>query len=345
MVKKANYGKLLVVVFITVLIWVWADLAVDESLSVSKVNITVAKSTTPDLWVSFGGESSASVDKLVLRGPASKIADVRRKLNDGSLVLEFFLGPEQTEAISSPGEHPLNVLTFLRQSDQIKKLGLTVESCAPETLLVNVVRLVKKPLTVRCIDQTGSPLKVAAIEPKQLDAFVPEDWSGEKLTANVQLTRREIDQARVSAVVKTPFIELAPGQARDLQASVKITMPPDEDLLADYTITTARLRFSFSPNIQGKYIVSVDNLDELMRPITIKATAEAKQAYEKMPCQVVLEIDDEDVSAESVRRELVYNFPHDYISKDEIRLNQQPVTARFKLIPLAAAETSPAMEK
>lgn len=343
MIKKVNTGKILAVIFITVLIWVWADLAVDESLSVSEVKITVAKSANPNLWVSFGGESSVSIDKMVLRGPASRIADVRRKLNDGSLVLEFFLAPEQTEVVGSPGEHPLNVLTFLRQSDQIKKLGLTVESCAPETLQVNVVRLVKKLLTVRCIDQTGSPLKIASIEPKQLDAFVPEDWSGEKLTANVQLTRREIDQARLSAVVKTPFIELAPAQARDLQASVKITVPADEDLLADYTITTARLRFSLSPNIQGKYKVVVDNLDELMRPITIKATAEAKQAYEKMPCQVVLEIDDEDTaSTEPIRRELVYNFPHEYINKDEIRLNQQPVTARFKLIPLVLAGTPPA---
>ncbi|MGA1980196.1 MAG: hypothetical protein ABSG99_06510 [Sedimentisphaerales bacterium] len=340
MVKKVNYGKILAVVFITVLIWVWADLAVDETLSVSKVNITVAKFTNPNLWVSFGGESSASIDKIVLKGPASKITDVKRKLNDGSLVLEFFLDPEQTEAVSSPGEHTLNVTTFLRQSDQIKKLGLTVESCKPETLSVNVVRLAKKLLTIKCIDETQNVIKVATIEPKQLDAFVPEDWSGEKLAANVQLNRREIDQARLSAVEKTPFIELAPRQIRELQRPVKITMPPGEDLLADYTITTARLRFSLSPNIQGKYKVVVDNLDEVMRTITIRATADAKQAYEKMPCQVILEIDDEDAgSTEPLRKELIYNFPHEYLRRDEIRLNQQPVIARFKLIPLPPAET------
>jgi hypothetical protein len=343
MIKKVNYGKMLAVVFITVLIWVWADLAVDEELSVSNVNINVAKSTNPNLWVSFGNEPSVSIDKIVLKGPASKITDVKRKLNDGSLVLEFFLDPEQTEAVSSPGKHTLNVRTFLRQSDQIKKLGLTVESCKPETLSVNVVRLAKKLLTIKCIDETQSAIKVATIEPKQLDAFVPEDWSLEKLTANVQLTRREIDQARLSAVEKTPFIELAPGQIRELQRTVKITMPSDEDLLADYTITTARLRFSLSPNLQGKYMVSVDNLDEVMRTITIRATADAKRAYEKMPCQVTLEIDDEDaVSTEPLRRELIYNFPEEYLRRDEIRLNQQPVTARFKLLPLPSAETPPA---
>ena len=339
MVKKVNYGKILVVVFITVLIWVWADLALDEVFSVSNVNIT-AKSTNPSLWVSFSDKSSAFIDKMVLKGPASRIADVKRKLKDGSLVLEFFLDPGQTETIASPGEYTLPLLTFLRQSDQIKKLGLTVESCEPQTLSVKVVGLVKKPLTIRCIDETQNTIKAAAVEPKQLEMFVPEGWSGEKLIANVQLTRREIDQARLSAVEKTPFIEPAAGQIRELQMTVKITMPPEEDLLADYTITTARLRFSLSPNIQGKYKVVVDNLDEVIRTITIRATADAKRAYEKMPYQVTLEIDDEDAaSAEPLRRNLIYNFPDEYLRKDDIRLNQQPVTARFKLIPLPSAET------
>jgi hypothetical protein len=345
MVKKVNYGKILVVVFITVLIWVWADLALDEVFSVSSVNIT-AKSTNPGLWVSFGDKSSAFIDKMVLKGPASRITDVKRKLKDGSLVLEFFLDPGQTETIASPGEYTLPLLTFLRQSDQIKRLGLTVESCEPQSLSVKVVGLVKKPLTIRCVDETQNTIKAAAVEPKQLDMFVPEDWSGEKLIANVQLTRREIDQARLSAAEKTPFIELAAGQIRELQRTVKITMPPEEDLLADYTITTARLRFSLSPNIQGKYKVVVDNLDEVIRTITIRATADAKRAYEKMPYQVTLEIDDEDAgAAEPLRRNLIYNFPDEYLRKDDIRLNQQPVTARFKLIPLPAAETPLSMGK
>lgn len=345
MVKKANYGKILVVVFITVLIWVWADLALDEVFPVSGVIIT-AKSANPGLWVSFGDKSSAFIDKMVLKGPASKVAEVRRKLKDGSLVLEFLLDPVQTETIASPGEYTLPLLTFLRQSDQIKKLGLTVESCEPQMLSVKVVGLVKKPLTIRCVDETQNAINAVAVEPKQLEMFVPEDWSGEKLIANVQLTRREIDQARLSAVEKTPFIELAPGQTRELKRPVKITMPPEEDMLADYTITTARLRFSISPNIQGKYRVVVDNLDEVIRTITIRATADAKRAYEKMPYQITLQIDDEDAAAaEPIRRNLIYNFPEEYIRKDDIGLNQQPATARFKLIPLPAAETPPSPEK
>ena len=341
MLKKINYVKIVVVVLITVLILVWADLALDEEFSVPGAAISVAKSTKPNLWVSFNDETSVSIDKIVLKGPASKIADTKRKLKEGSLVLEFFLDPEQEEAMLSPNE--LDLVTFLKQSDKIRRLGLTVVSCDPNTLSVDVVNLVEKPLVVKCIDEEQNPVKTQTIEPTQVDMFVPEYWDGEMLVAKVQLTQREINQARLSAVEKVPYIELAAGQTRLSAKPVKITTPTEEDPRSDYTITTATLGFSLSANLQGKYEVVVANLDEVIRAITIRATTDAKRAYEKMPYQVILEIDDEDArSKELLRRELIYNFPDEYLRKDEIRLNQQPVTARFKLIPLGEVQPSAA---
>ncbi len=58
MVRKIKYGKILVVVFITVVIWVWADLALDEKLTVSNVNITVAHG---DIEITTNGSSPAKV--------------------------------------------------------------------------------------------------------------------------------------------------------------------------------------------------------------------------------------------------------------------------------------------
>ena len=121
-------------------------------------------------------------------------------------------------------------------------------------------------------------------------------------------------------------------------------MPLEADRLNDYTITAATLGFSLSANLQGKYKVEVTNLDELIRAITIKATLEAKSAYDEMRYQVILEIDDSDKDIESpelLRKEIVYNFPVEYIRSDEIRLNQPPTTARFKLIALPSADIQP----
>jgi len=336
--QKIKFGKISAIIFLTVLIWVWADLALDEQITVSNVIITVAKPANPGLWISFNDESSVSIEKMVLKGPASKVADVKRKLNDGSLVFEFFLDAK-LEGIVSPGSHYLNVLNLLKKSSQIKQFGLAVESCQPETLPVRAVELIKKNLSVKCVDETQNPLKTATVEPSQVDMLVPQDWSGEKLVAKVLLTRREIDQAKLLPVEKAPFIELAPGQIREALTPVKITIPPGQDLLADYTITTATLGFSLSTNLQGKYKVVIANLDEVIRAITIRASPDAKRTYEKTPYQVILEIKDEDAkSTEPLRRELIYNFPAEYLRKDEIRLNQQPAIARFNLIPIPAPE-------
>ena len=135
--------------------------------------------------------------------------------------------------------------------------------------------------------------------------------------------------------MKKPYIELAPGETREAAKTVEITAPPEEERLSDYTITAAKLGFTLSPTLLGKYDVEVENLPDVIGGITIRATLEAKRAYEEMRYQVILEIDDEDArSTEPLRKELIYNFPAKYVRKDEIVLNQQPVIARFKLFKL-----------
>jgi hypothetical protein len=58
MVKNPKLGKISIVVFLTVLIWVWSDLAQDEPMSLSNyVTITVARPSDPTLWVSFEGRN------------------------------------------------------------------------------------------------------------------------------------------------------------------------------------------------------------------------------------------------------------------------------------------------
>jgi len=333
MTGNIKYGKILVVVFITVLIWVWADLAKTEELTVSNATISVAKSTAPGLWVNFNEKSSVSISKVVLKGSASKIADVARKLKDARLTFDFALDVAQ-QGMDSPGEHTLIVADFLKKTDLIRHLGLTVESCQPEIILVNVVGLVKRTLNVRCVNEDQITID-AAVEPAQVEAPVPENWSG---YAEVKLTPLEIKQARASAIEKIPYIELATGQTRQTPTTIKITIPPEEDLLRLDTITAARLGYTLSTNLQGKYRVEVTNLTEVMSPIAIRGTPEAKRTYEGMLYQVILEIDDEDAkAAEPLRKELIYNFPDKYLRKDEIKLNQPPVIVRFKLIPLPSA--------
>jgi hypothetical protein len=153
------------------------------------------------------------------------------------------------------------------------------------------------------------------------------------------LTHREIERARAAPIAKTPYIVLPDGQIRHSSTLVQIKISPEEDRLNSYPIT-AKVGYCLSANLLGKYDVDVDNLSEVMSPIAIRATQEAKQVYEAMTFTVYLEIYDNDAAAtELVSRELIYNFPDEYVGKGEIQLAQEPTEARFKLIPLSPTES------
>jgi len=338
MARKVKYGKIAIVIFLTALIWVWADLAQDREWPVPKLAISVAKSADPALWVSFKGEdgspaSSVSITNIVLKGPASKIADVERMWNRGSLDLEVFLVPEQ-QGMTEPGDHSRDVLSFLKQSDKIRQLGLTVESCEPNTFVVQVVKLVEQLVVVECSNESGVPQK-AQVKPEKVNAFVPADRT---LTAKVQLTPSEIKYARSSAIKKRPYIEMPDGQTIEVSTDVDITMPPAEDVLRNYTVKAPKLIFAFSWNLQGKYKVEVTNENEVIRSFTIRATSEAGKVYESQPFQMTLYILDGDEKVEGEQtKPVVYNLPEEFVRSNEIEVPPPPAEAKFVVTSLSGA--------
>ncbi|MBN2137248.1 MAG: hypothetical protein JW720_05545, partial [Sedimentisphaerales bacterium] len=142
-------------------------------------------------------------------------------------------------------------------------------------------------------------------------------------------------------IQKTPYIILAEGWIRRASKSVGIEMPPATDPLNEETVRTPRLGVAMSVNLQGRYNVEITNLNEVLGPVQIRATSTAKQAYESMRYQIILEIDDEDIKQPEPRRELKYNFPEEFVRTDQIKINQPPVPARFKLNPIAQPAISP----
>jgi hypothetical protein len=339
---RFNIRKILATVIFTLLIWVWADLALDEQLTVSNVRLSVAKSVNPSLWITFSGQPSISLDKVILKGSARRIADIRQRINEGRFGREFYFDPEHEE-MTAPGDHLLNLAEFLKETDRISQLGLTVVSVDPNTVTVSVVELQKKTVPVRCFDDNQNPLKTASIVPTQVEAFVPAEREGSALEAKVLLNRREMEQARLAAVEKMPYIELAPGQNREVGIAVKITLPKEQERLQEYLITNVRMGFSLSANLEGKYKVELVNPDAVMGTVAIRATPDAKRAYDNMRYQVILEIDDgdKDKGSEEIRRDLFYNFPPESVRRDEITLNQAPVQARFRLVPVTPVVTEP----
>jgi hypothetical protein len=339
MFEKIKVRKIAVVIFLTLLIWVWADLALDAEKTFYNATISISKTANPNLWISFNEKPSINIKQFVLKGPVSKINQIEDDINNDSKNLDFTLIPEQMD-INKSGNYVRSVRDILDKSDWIRDNGLSVveESCDPCEVNVNVVDLVPQDLTVQCYEN-NELLKAETIEPQKVNMLVPKSWSGEMLVARVILSRDDIQKARSAKIEKTPQITLAPGQQpRLFTTTVQITMPPEADLRQTGNVKDPTLGYCFSPNLQGKYEVEVDNLPEI-NTISIKATAEAKDAYERPDrFEVILNIIDEDKDkTDWIPREIIYNFPREF-SKDEIELVGPKVTARFKLIPVAPAD-------
>jgi len=327
-IRKVNLGKIAIVGFLTVLIWVWSDLALDERLEIQNTRITVAKSTDPSLWVSFDGQQSAVVSTVVLRGPVARISEIRRKLQGQGISFDSFLSPH-LEGMTDAGLYTVNVADLLRQTDAIRQESLTVESAEPRTLEVRVDKLTMQSVMVECVDENLMVLE-AEIDPPNVQAYMPD---GAILRAQVRLSKRERENAGTEVFEKTPSVSFGADQVRQADTSVKIKLLATQERLKPYTITTAKVGYCFSENRAGKYEVVLDNAADLAT-VLIKATAEAKQVYERQPFHMLLYILDDDPN-EPAPRDVVYAFPQEYVERGDIELNQpKAAQARFKLKPV-----------
>jgi hypothetical protein len=329
--------KLILVIFLTALIWVWADQALTRRTS-APATIAVDKSTDPALWVSFDMQPTAPI-RVRLSGAASKIDTLERRLKDGSLRLEFYINPAE-EKIAMAGNHSLKLLPLIQKSRAVADLGLQVESVEPEAVKVNVVQLAKQKLAVQVVGDNQLLLKDAAIEPATIEMLVRQDWSGDMLKATVSLTQQEIEQARAAGIWRKPTVELAPGVVNTAETQVKITLPTTQQRLKEFVIDGVNIGYTFSPNLAGKYKVELINQNQVLGPIKLQATDEAKLAYDNVSFKIVLDIKDDDAkTAGELSRAAIFNLPYDYVRKDEINIAEpEQRIAKFKLLPLEIAE-------
>ncbi|MHC4324665.1 MAG: hypothetical protein ACYSUX_10370 [Planctomycetota bacterium] len=336
MAKKVKYSKITIVIFLTVLIWVWADLALDETLPEKSAVVVVDKSVDPKLWISFDDSTSAGI-KIILSGSHTAVAALDRELRKGLKPLEFVFNAVQ-EQMDKPGPHSLKLLEFLRNDRQLRRRGLKVQSCDPNELSVNVVELVEKSLPVECLDAGGNSLKTQSIDPAMVDVLVPED---SRLMARIVLTKAEIDLAKSAPMKKMPYVELAAGHIRESATPVTIMLAPEEDPLSVQRIEYATILPAMDPTLSAKYYVEITNLPTVLSSISVRATKEAKEAYENQQLpQMTLYIFDSDIKQgqEDYRKAVHYNFPEKYVRTGEIELMGEPTQAEFKLKARPAAE-------
>lgn len=334
MKKKINYGKLFLAAFLTVLIWVWADLSKTEEYEVTNATIQISKASNSNVWISFAGKGSVALNSLKLVGSSSKIANALSRQRNGEKVFDFVF--DEDVDIDS-GNKTINLVEFFRNNKAIHDLGLSISSCKPKSIELTVEKLEERPLAVSYFNNDNIRTE-ATITPENVTIAVPTSWAE---PAKVKLTSDEAKQAKTGQIIKKyPFIELSDGQVRRSLTEVEISLSGIEDKAKGIAIISpAKLMFMMSPLTAGKYKPVVRNIEDL-GSIQIKATAAAENAYKNQSAHMLLYIDDEDIKKEGViPGKIIYYFPQKYVCSGEIDLDQEEKTAEFELIKLEVLDS------
>ncbi|MFA6176674.1 MAG: hypothetical protein WC765_08870 [Phycisphaerae bacterium] len=330
----AKTKKAVLVVFITCLIWVWADLSLDDVLENQTVTI-IASKANESLWVTIEGKSEIQL-KANISGPVGKIREIAQKIDSGKEKLEVSFDPEK-QNMAVAGDYKIqDVRKFLAESDKIRDYGLGVKFVRPDTLNIKVVELKNQTLSIKCVDETDTEIPGAKMTPDIITTLAPELTDSAKIKLSSLMEKK---QARGGAIEKKPYIELANGEIRNIDKTVKVELPTTSEDMKPQTIS-GTLGFIFSANLAGGYKVEFTKKPEI-GSIPIIATDEAKAAYEEKAFEVLLEIQDDDVSKPEITRQIIYNFPAKYVSEDKIRLKGNPVEAKFKLVPVSTVTAQP----
>ncbi|MCE5341174.1 MAG: hypothetical protein LLF92_08635 [Planctomycetaceae bacterium] len=333
----AKIKKAALVIFITCLIWVWADLSLDKDLTDQSMTI-VASKADPKRWITIEGKPEAII-KVDLRGPVVKINDLNKKIQAGDEKMDVVFDPVK-ENMATPGDYSLtDVRKFLTESDKIRDYGLQVKFAKPDKLQnIKVVALAEKTLPIKCVDEADNEIPGAKMMPDIITIYAPDTVTEAKVKLASIAERK---QARGAPVTKNPYIELTKTEVRFSDANIKIELPAVSEDMKPYAIN-GTLGFIFSANLAGRYEVEFIKRPEV-GSITILATPEARDAYELTQFEVLLSIQDDDIGKPEVTRQLIYNFPVQYVRDDKIRLKGEPAEAKFKLVPVAADVNQPTL--
>ncbi len=124
--------KLAAVVSLTMLIWAWAYLALEETMEQQNGTLDISPGIRQDLFVSFENQPAPVSLKLTIKGPPSQIAELKKRLRASDADpnkerLDFLYDPA-SQNHSAPGSYDLNIVEFLNKSDKLKDMAVSVVS-------------------------------------------------------------------------------------------------------------------------------------------------------------------------------------------------------------------------
>lgn len=330
MLEKSK--KTAVVIILTLLIWTGAYLAQEEEIPIiATLDILSSRS----LLVTFVGRQRPIEIELELKGPGGKVRQLEKMLQsddpDKKEKFDFYFDVEE-DGKAEPGKQFIDVLLLLKKSAKIRDYNLTIISCKPSIVDIEVEKLVKRTLTIQCIDNdTGAELVAKNITPlPTVEMYVRKSWPEAELKAKVVLTPEQIIKAKNDYITMKPFIVLADGEQPRYADYHNIILP---STILPTTSLQPSIGYICSEDIWKRYDIELLNENDLTTSTNFRATEEAREEYKKTWPHLLIPISKIE-PGKIVTVPVIYNFPQQYVRNGEIELidPDSAPKAKFKLI-------------
>jgi hypothetical protein len=339
MMERFKIKKILAVVFLTVLIWVWSDLALDDTKDLLQIPVVLGNSSDPNLLVSFVDEAGLLTDRMMIntvsiKGPKASVDQIKAEERNESLNLHLVLEPDHWE-LTQPMEAPAwSLVNFVKRSPAISDRGLSIVNCAPRTASISVMQLSKRLLSVQCVDESEAAIP-AQVTPSSIEMYVPEAWTGDRLVAYVELSAADLGRAQGENPIEDniPFVDIR-GRRRMAKQSVTVRLSAEVTKLEYQSIDQPKFCLVVDPVVQQDYEIVITNKEYTLGSIQFKGTDAAKRAYQDEPYHVELVVERKDSPRAGPQSKILeYRFPRD-VGKNQIQPDDSPLaTIDFELVP------------
>ena len=331
---KRTIQKVALVIYLSALIWVWADLSNDLILEGKGVTVLISNDRPKDIWVGLEGADSVQIS-VDLKGPSARIDELKRDV----AALEVYFSPSELSEMSDNFKYPIKNL--VQESPRIRELGLTVEKCKPSSIDITMERLEKKQLKVVCIDENSNRITNVSIDPANIEMYVPSHWSGENLTATVVINSDQHTAAMTKSVSLRPWVEIEADRKVFAEKSVKVHLIAQEANLETFLLNGPRIGLLMNEQVAKDYRVEIVSRNEALTTIQVQASQEAYQKYKSEKYQMIVSIYPEDVPSgtdlpQDIERQVDYFFPKLFERQGLIKsvdTGVKPIVT-FRLVPI-----------
>ncbi len=302
-----HLGTIVIVTFITIVVWVFAEAASVRTRELPTASITFSGDESTFVRV-LDNQNWHEVADIVIEGSTAEIDEAERILRNIKLV------PGQAGVPSEPGEHTIELRTALRSSAGLPGKGVTIARVSPATVRIEVDKLVATTANIR-VELPDAELDGAAeVKPPTAVVYMPGKVAA-TLSGTPTVTA-VVDAARVKQLVpgRREVLVGVPLKISGAAAGYRIDPPTVEIALKlkskqnTITLKTVPVMVRMAPRELSRFDVTLNEADQFLRDVKVTGPSDLLDQLTRDEFKVVatLSLTYEDLERSITSKEAVF---------------------------------------